>query len=150
LKSNEPTVLPEGAFDFLNKIAVQNFVDISGAQQPLLTPQEVAVLSIRKGSLSEKERLSIESHVTHSYNFLKQIPWTKDLRRIPNIAYAHHEKLNGAGYPRKIKGDEIPLQTKIMTIADIFDALSARDRPYKRAVPVAKALDILQMEVKDG
>lgn len=150
LKSNEPTVLPEGAFGQLAEIAAQSYLGIDGGKQQFLSNEEVRYLSIRKGSLSEEERLAIESHVTHSYNFLKQIPWTKDLRRIPAIAYAHHEKLNGSGYPRKIKSDQIPFQTKMMTIADIFDALSARDRPYKKAVPVTKALDILNMEVNDG
>jgi HD-GYP domain-containing protein (c-di-GMP phosphodiesterase class II) len=150
IKSNEPTVLPDGAFGFLSEIAARKFSNISGELRNYLTEDEVRLLSIRKGSLSDQERLAIESHVTHSYNFLKQIPWTKDLRRVPSIAYAHHEKLNGTGYPLKITSEQIPLQSKIMTITDIFDALSARDRPYKRAVPVAKALDILKMEVDDG
>ena len=150
LDSAQPTVLEEGAFDYLHEIADKTYVDSLGEEQPFLTENEVKFLSIRKGSLSKEERLAIESHVTHSYNFLKQIPWTQELRRIPDIAFAHHEKLNGSGYPRKLTAPDIPLQTKIMTIADIFDALSARDRPYKKAVPVARALDILKMEVDDG
>jgi HD-GYP domain-containing protein (c-di-GMP phosphodiesterase class II) len=81
---------------------------------------------------------------------LLQIPWTKELRNIPNIAYGHHEKLDGSGYPRKVKGDQIPVQTRMMTISDIFDALTASDRPYKRAVPVPRALDIMAEEVKAG
>jgi HD-GYP domain-containing protein (c-di-GMP phosphodiesterase class II) len=79
----------------------------------------------------------------HTFNFLSQIPWTKELRRIPEIARAHHEKLNGEGYPYKLRGDEIPVPTKMMTICDIFDALTASDRPYKRAVPIDRALGIL-------
>jgi hypothetical protein len=67
-----------------------------------------------------------------------------------NIAYGHHEKLDGRGYPRKVTADHIPVQTRLMTIADIFDALTASDRPYKRALPVDKALDILRSEAKDG
>ena len=81
-------------------------------------------------------------------SFLSQIPWTKELKRIPEIAKAHHEKLNGSGYPYRMKSDEIPFQAKMMTIADIFDALTARDRLYKRAVPVERALNIIGEEVK--
>jgi HD-GYP domain-containing protein (c-di-GMP phosphodiesterase class II) len=106
------------------------------------------LLSITKGSLNSDERLQIESHVIHSFRFLEQIPWTKELKRIPDIARAHHEKLNGSGYPYKMKSDEIPFQAKMMTISDIYDALTARDRPYKRAVPVDRALNIIGDEVK--
>ena len=104
------------------------------------------LLSIPKGSLDDGERKQIESHVIHSFNFLSQIPWTKDIRNIPSIARAHHEKLNGAGYPRNLTAAEIPFQSKMMTISDIYDALSASDRPYKKAVPTERALDILKME----
>jgi HD-GYP domain-containing protein (c-di-GMP phosphodiesterase class II) len=93
--------------------------------------------------LNAAERLEIESHVVHTYNFLSQIPWTSELRKVPEIARAHHEKLNGTGYPYKLRGDQIPLPTKMMTICDIFDALTAADRPYKRAVATARALGIL-------
>jgi len=82
--------------------------------------------------------------------FLEQIPWTRELRAIPQIAYGHHEKLNGQGYPNALDGSAIPVQTRMMTIADIYDALTATDRPYKRAVSAEQALDILQMEAKDG
>jgi HD-GYP domain-containing protein (c-di-GMP phosphodiesterase class II) len=84
--------------------------------------------------------------VAHTFNFLSQIPWTKELRRIPEIARGHHEKLNGSGYPYRLAEPEIPVQTRMMTISDIFDALTASDRPYKRALPLEKALDILKME----
>jgi HD-GYP domain-containing protein (c-di-GMP phosphodiesterase class II) len=86
--------------------------------------------------------------VVHSFNFLLQIPWTKQIREIPRIVRAHHEKLNGTGYPYKLRSNEIPLQAKIMTICDIFDALSASDRPYKNAVASDRALSILEMSVK--
>ena len=107
-------------------------------------------LSISKGSLDDGERELIESHVVHSFNFLMQIPWTREIREIPFIARAHHEKLNGTGYPNHIKASEIPVQAKIMTICDIFDALSASDRPYKRAVSLERALKILEMSVRDN
>jgi HD-GYP domain-containing protein (c-di-GMP phosphodiesterase class II) len=105
---------------------------------------------IRKGNLDDRERREIESHVTHTYRFLEQIPWTRELKRIPKIAYGHHEKLNGRGYPLQATAEDIPVQTRMMTIADIFDALTATDRPYKRAVPTERALDILSMEATEG
>ncbi|MCX7632869.1 MAG: HD domain-containing protein, partial [Turneriella sp.] len=117
---------------------------------PWLNEQELTMLSIRKGTLDEKERREIESHVTHTYNFLRQIPWTPNLRRVPEIAYGHHEKLNGTGYPLRKREAEISLQTRMMTIADIYDALTAWDRPYKKAIPPEKALEILEQEVKEG
>ena len=103
-----------------------------------------------RAHLDEAERREIESHVTHTFRFLKEIPWTRELRRLPEIAFGHHEKLNGVGYPRGIKGEEIPVQTRMMTISDIFDALTASDRPYKPAVALPRALDILRMETKGG
>jgi HD-GYP domain-containing protein (c-di-GMP phosphodiesterase class II) len=110
----------------------------------------MAALHIRRGSLSETERLEIESHVTHTFEFLVKIPWTQDLASVPKIAYAHHERLNGKGYPRQLTEPDIPLQSKAMAIADIFDALTAQDRPYKAAVPLARSLDILHQDARDG
>jgi HD-GYP domain-containing protein (c-di-GMP phosphodiesterase class II) len=150
IESNEPTVLPEGNFEELLRFAQVYYADLEGKQNAYLTDDEVRFLSIRKGSLDESERLEIESHVTHTYRFLMQIPWTKELQDIPRIAYGHHEKLDGSGYPRKVRADLIPIQTRMMTISDIFDALTASDRPYKRAVPLPRALDIMASEVKAG
>jgi HD-GYP domain-containing protein (c-di-GMP phosphodiesterase class II) len=150
VKANEPTVLPEGSFEELRNITAKTYVDFNGAERPLLTDRELQFLMIRKGNLDDRERREIESHVTHTYRFLEQIPWTRELKGIPDIAYGHHEKLNGAGYPRKIAAEAIPVQTRMMTISDIFDALTATDRPYKRAVPWERAIDILRMEAKDG
>jgi HD-GYP domain-containing protein (c-di-GMP phosphodiesterase class II) len=143
LEANEPTLMEQSEFRKLREIAQQYFVDTTGIEMPYINANEMRLLSIPKGSLDASERQQIESHVIHTFNFLSQIPWTKELRRIPEIARAHHEKLNGEGYPYKLRGDEIPLPTKMMTICDIFDALTASDRPYKRAVPVDQALGIL-------
>ena len=81
---------------------------MDGNRQPFLTANEVGALSIRRGSLSEKERREIESHVTHTFRFLSQIPWTGEYRRVPEIAYAHHEKLDGTGYPRQAEAGRDP------------------------------------------
>jgi HD-GYP domain-containing protein (c-di-GMP phosphodiesterase class II) len=150
LEANEPTLLEHGRFRRVREIGLQYFVDTKGVERPYLTPEESHLLSIPKGSLDEAERRQIESHSIHTFVFLSQIPWTKGLARIPDIARAHHEKLNGTGYPYKLRGDEIPLQTKMMTICDIFDALTASDRPYKKAVQVPRALAILEDCVKGG
>ncbi|MFZ0819631.1 MAG: HD domain-containing phosphohydrolase [Candidatus Acidiferrales bacterium] len=149
LEANEPTVLPEGNFDRLIDIGRYTFPDPRGLQRNLLTAEEIRFLSIPQGSLDPAERQQIESHVVHSFNFLMQIPWTREIRGIPKIARAHHEKLNGTGYPYQLKGDEIPVQAKIMTVCDIFDALSASDRPYKKAVSPDRAIEILGMSVRD-
>jgi response regulator RpfG family c-di-GMP phosphodiesterase len=144
IEANEPTLLEQHQFQKLREIAQQSFLDPRGIERPYLNPGEIKLLSIPKGSLDPSERLEIESHVIHTFNFLSQIPWTKSLQKVPEIARAHHEKLNGTGYPYKLRGDQIPLPTKMMTICDIFDALTASDRPYKRAVPIPRALSILE------
>jgi HD-GYP domain-containing protein (c-di-GMP phosphodiesterase class II) len=128
----------------------RRFRDRNGHERELLSEHERLNLSIPRGSLNQEERLEIESHVTHTYHFLRQIPWTRDLKRVPDIAFKHHEKLTGNGYPRAVPADDIPAQTRIMTIADIYDALTASDRPYKKALPHEKAVDILMMEAKKG
>ena len=150
ISANEPTVMPEDKASMLEFLSQQTYYDMSGKAHPMLDPQEFRFLSIRKGTLDPQERLEMESHVTHSFHFLTKIPWTPLMRGIPEIAYGHHEKLDGTGYPRQLKGDQIPLQARMMTISDIFDALTAQDRPYKRAVPVHTALDILRAEADDG
>jgi HD-GYP domain-containing protein (c-di-GMP phosphodiesterase class II) len=149
LELNEPRVLRGGSFEKLVDVARKTYRDPRGRECPLLTPDEVSSLSIPQGSLNDDERRQIESHVTHSFNFLIQIPWTQEIKYIPWIARAHHEKINGNGYPNRLRGDEIPVQAKMMSICDIFDALSAADRPYKKAVSVGRALDILDMCVRD-
>src|ERR1700693_2525979 len=148
--ANEPSVLPEDKASMLEFLSQQMYYDMSGKPHPMLDPQEFRFLSIRKGTLDPQERIEMESHVTHSFHFLTKIPWTPIMRGIPEIAYGHHEKLDGTGYPRGLTGDQIPLQARMMTISDIFDALTAQDRPYKRAVPVHTALDILHAEANDG
>lgn len=149
-QANEPAILPEERAAVLDEIAQRTFRDLDGNDAPYLTAEELHFLSIPKGSLNEEERREIESHVQQTYNFLTQIPWTDDLSSVAEIAYGHHEKLDGRGYPRGIMGDDIPVQTRIMTIADIFDALTASDRPYKRALAAERALDILNAEAESG
>ncbi len=116
----------------------------------VLKQNELKTLSIPRGSLNLEERKEIESHVSHTYEFLKQIAWTDNLSHVTTIAHCHHEKMDGTGYPRQIKGDLIPIQSRMMTIADIYDALTAFDRPYKKSVTPARALEILIKDARAG
>ncbi|GDX81067.1 HD family phosphohydrolase [Deltaproteobacteria bacterium] len=118
--------------------------------EPVLHPREVRRLCIPVGTLDPEERLEIERHVEHTYRFLRVIPWTRELRNVPTLAYAHHEKIDGTGYPRRLRGEAIPYGARLMTIADIFDALTAGDRPYKGAMSPEKAVQILRTEAAGG
>jgi hypothetical protein len=158
-KANTPAVVEEQGVLAIASLPARRFESYEDLQEfpvenwadgPYLSSAECEVLAIRKGSLSEDERRKIEAHVTETWRFLQALPWTNDLRRVPELAYAHHEKLNGTGYPRKLKGDEIPRPTRMMTISDIFDALVATDRPYKKAETVERARDILCQDAQAG
>jgi len=115
-----------------------------------LTDEEAERLSISKGNLSAEERMEIEAHVSKTFDILKMVPWSRGLEQVADIAYRHHEKLDGSGYPNHLTAEEIPPQTRMMTICDIFDALTASDRPYKLALPVNRTLDIIAANVKAG
>jgi HD-GYP domain-containing protein (c-di-GMP phosphodiesterase class II) len=158
--ANEPKVVEEDSFRALMDLPpprrfasfseFRDFPTKGWAKGPFLAEDEVEALRIRKGSLSAKERREIEKHVSHTYEFLKELPWTGEYRQIPEITWKHHEKLDGSGYPNRLLAHEIPVQSRMMTIADIFDALVAWDRPYKDSVPVERALEILDGEAKAG
>jgi HD-GYP domain-containing protein (c-di-GMP phosphodiesterase class II) len=148
--ANEPSVMAEETASKILHLAERAYPDPEGPPRTMITPEEARVLSIPRGSLTPEEYRQIQSHVVHTYQFLSQIPWTRELARVPEIARAHHEKLNGTGYPEAITAERIPIQSKMMTITDIFDALTASDRPYKAAVPLERALDILGFERKAG
>jgi HD-GYP domain-containing protein (c-di-GMP phosphodiesterase class II) len=148
ITANEPTVVEQAAFARIDALASLIYPGAEGQPLPLLSESEVASLKIPRGSLTVEEMDEIRSHVVHTHRFLQRIPWGSSFRRIPQIAGAHHERLNGTGYPNHLQAEEIPLQSKIMAVADIFDALTASDRPYKPAVPVDRALSILDSEVR--
>ncbi len=150
LSANEPTVLSQGDFARIEEIAKETYADLRGDVRALLDDAEVTSLKVSRGSLTNQEFDEIRSHVSHTFRFLSNIPWGKSLQRVPVIAGAHHERLNGSGYPNRLKAEEIPVQSKMMSIADIYDALTASDRPYKKAVPIDRAIDILDYSVKDG
>ncbi len=148
--ANEPAVLPEQSAAELPDIAARTFARDGDGASPYLTPEELHFLQIPRGTLNHTERAEVEAHAEQTYRFLNTIPWTDDLGNLGNFALSHHEKLDGSGYPRGLKGDEIPVQVRMITIADIFDALTERNRPYKPAVPPEKALDIIRAEATEG
>lgn len=149
-KANKPTVLEQGGFELLRDIANCTFSDDVEKNRPYLLPSELKALSVSRGSLTAEEFSEIQSHVTHTYEFLRKIPWGPKLMNVPQIAAKHHEKLDGSGYPTSSAQADIPVQSRMMTVADIYDALTASDRPYKKAMEVERALDIINMEVKGG
>jgi HD-GYP domain-containing protein (c-di-GMP phosphodiesterase class II) len=144
--ANEPRVVADEVGALLDSIVGKTYLDIE-AEKPLLEAGEFDYLRIPRGSLSNDERRKMEQHVTQSFYFLREIPWSKTpWRNVPDLAYGHHEHLDGTGYPRGLKGMEIAPQVRMLTIADVFDALTANDRPYKAAMPIERALDILVKE----
>jgi 3',5'-cyclic-nucleotide phosphodiesterase len=149
-RANEPAISRGGALPDLRDIVHYACHDPDGQPLPLLDEHEVAALSLSRGCLTPDERRQIEEHVADSYSFLVLIPWTRDLGGVPAIAHGHHEKLDGSGYPMGLRGPQISIQTRILTISDIYDALTAGDRPYKKALPVEQALDLMREECDAG
>jgi 3',5'-cyclic-nucleotide phosphodiesterase len=150
LEVNEPEFVYDKNKGRLHELNDYRFHDRDEQQIQLLTDFEFSVLSFSRGSLNPEERREIESHVSHTFEFLSLIPWTGQFAGVPDIAHAHHEKLDGTGYPQGLLADEIPVQSKIMAIADIYDALTAGDRPYRSGVPTETALHVIEKEVKLG
>lgn len=145
-QANEPAVVNAAVDAALTKV-MQRHYRLDGAPVPLLDEAELRYLHIPRGSLSDEERELMNLHVTNSFRFLAALPWdTTPWPGVADIAYSHHEHLDGSGYPRKLKGEDIPPPVRMLTIADIYDALTASDRPYKKALPREKALDILTKE----
>ena len=149
---NEPRLQRDDPDQIIGKIQELGkdlvYQDLKDQDVPLLSDDELINLSTRMGSLNPEERKIIESHVVHTYNFVSKIPWPPEFKNIPSIVAGHHEKLDGSGYPEGIV--DIPLQGRMMSIADIFDALTAGDRPYKKPVPLDRVLGILREEADDG
>lgn len=150
LKANEPAILEGETYEDLKECVSYRFTGVDGCEINLLEENEYKCLSVKRGTLTEEERHEIESHVYHTFNYLNKIPWTDNLKDVPKIACMHHEKIDGTGYPFGLKGDEIHVFGRIMAIADIFDALTAKDRPYKKAVSVDVAIKIIMEEAENN
>ncbi len=133
----------------LTEIMTMNYRSFEGSL-PFLTEEETKTFGIPYGTLTANERHEIENHVVHTHQFLSKIPWSATLKNVPAFALSHHEYLDGSGYPYHLSGNDIPVQTRMMTIADIYDALTASDRPYKSVLPSSQALEILEQKVEKG
>lgn len=144
---NSRNYLSKEETDIVRKIAGISFTNLDGVSEALLDNYEVKNLTVLSGNLNKEERKIINSHVEQTYKILSGIPWTKDLKNVPEIAASHHEKVDGSGYYRGLKGSELSVQARLLAILDIFEALTAQDRPYRSPMPIASALDILQKEV---
>ncbi|HJW57327.1 MAG TPA: HD domain-containing phosphohydrolase [Burkholderiaceae bacterium] len=149
-RANEPAISNADGLPELRDVREYAYREANGAVVSLLDEGEFSALSVARGCLTPEERQQIESHVADSYSFLILIPWTRDLAGVPAIAHGHHEKLDGSGYPMGLRGSQISVQTRILTICDIYDALTAADRPYKKAVPIEQALDLMAAECRAG
>ena len=148
LKCNEPSEFLEDEYiERLQEIAQKTYKDEHGNEQPFLNSDELKNLSIRKGSINEQERQIMKNHAQITLDMLDKIPFTKKLKNIPNFAGAHHECLNGLGYPLGLKSEEIPFEGKLMAVTDIAEALTAKDRPYKKAMPLEQVYKILRKMV---
>ena len=150
LELNEPGCHSEALIETLEDYKGFCFDNILHESQPLLEPFEFSALRDSRGTLNQVERREIETHVSHTFIFLSLIPWTSRLNGIPDIAHAHHERLDGSGYPRGLAGDAIPLQAKLMAIVDVYDALTAGDRPYRQGLDSEQALALIESEVRQG
>ena len=147
---NPGTFIDEEIKQMLQQIAARSYVDENGRERPWLTADELINLSVAKGTLNDKERHIMEDHVLVTQRMLEKIPFTYKLKDVPFFAGIHHEHLNGKGYPLGLSGDAIPLEGRILALTDVFDALTAADRPYKKAMPIDQALKIMGFMVKDG
>lgn len=146
---NEPNAVPPDGFARLQDIARSTYESFEGPK-PYLTADEVEALTVPEGTLTPDERREIQTHVAHTFRYLAKMPWAKSLQRVPAIALRHHENLDGSGYPHAVTGDAIPVQSRIISIADIFDALTAVDRPYRASVSASAALQFLKERAREG
>lgn len=141
--------LKDDAVQKINQFAATR-LRINDEETTLLNDDEVENLAIRKGTLTVKERDIINNHVNTTLRMLEDLQFPKKLRNVPHYAGMHHEKINGSGYPRGLKAKDLPLQARILAVADVFEALTAADRPYKKGKLLSESIRILGFMIKDG
>jgi HD-GYP domain-containing protein (c-di-GMP phosphodiesterase class II) len=148
--ANEPSVVDREPVGSLAEIADRRYRGPDGSEMPYLTGEELHFLELRRGTLDDRERAQVEYHAEATYRLLRKVLWTDDLKNVVEYAYGHHEKLDGSGYPRRLRAPDIPLQTRIVGLCDMFDALTETDRPYKHALSPEAAFDVLREEANAG
>jgi hypothetical protein len=127
----------------VRRIARTRWTGPDGQEQDFLSAEEVLNLTVRFGTLTEEERKIINNHIVVTIRMLESLPWPKHLKNVPEYAGGHHERMDGKGYPRGLTREQMSVQARIMAIADIFEALTARDRPYKKGKTLSESLHIL-------
>ena len=150
LEINRAGFLPDEKLAKIQEIAGIRCLTSEGESVPLLTEDEVVSLSVRKGTLTDEERHIIETHVEYTESMLSQMVFKGAYEKVPEWASGHHEFLNGTGYPHKKDAKDLPMETRLITILDVYDALTAEDRPYKPAIPSEKAFAILREMEAEG
>lgn len=142
--------ISEESIDCINQIAKYEFVNTDGEKENLLNEEDIQNLQIGRGTLNYREREIINNHVAVTIKMLESLPYPKHLKRVPEYAGGHHEKMDGTGYPNKLKKEDMSIPARMVAIADVFEALTAKDRPYKKAMPLSQALTILgRMKLED-
>ncbi len=142
--------MTEEAQQRVEEIAQHRWLNPDGEWVKLLNEDEIYNLNIAKGTLTSEERTIINNHMVATINMLEALPFPKHLQRVPEYAGGHHEKMDGTGYPKGLRRDEMSVPARVMAIADIFEALSARDRPYKQGKKLTECLRILGFMCKDN
>jgi hypothetical protein len=127
----------------VRRIAAYRWRDAAGHEVSFLTEDELTNLTIRAGTLTEDERKVINHHIVATIKMLEALPWPKHLTNVPEYAGGHHERMDGKGYPKGLKREQMSVQARCMGIADIFEALTAKDRPYKKGKTLSESLEIL-------
>jgi HD-GYP domain-containing protein (c-di-GMP phosphodiesterase class II) len=141
--------LPPDAQDRISAIGARTFIE-KGAPRRLLSDDEVSNLRISRGTLNDDERIIINGHMVQTIRMLEALPFPRHLRRVPEYAGGHHEKMDGAGYPKGIYGGDMSIPARIMAIADVFEALTAQDRPYKKGKTLSESMKIMSFMKKDN
>lgn len=147
---NGAPFLTDDELSAVEELAGRTYTDESGETRPWLSEEERNDLRIRRGTLTDEERAVMQSHVVVTERILSRVQFPDLYAQVPAWASAHHELLNGTGYPRGVTAEEIPREVRLLTILDVFDALTAKDRPYKEPMPAEKALSILRAMARDG
>jgi HD-GYP domain-containing protein (c-di-GMP phosphodiesterase class II) len=142
--------MSEESKERVRRIAERQWPDAKGELQSLLSQKEVDFLCIERGTLSREERQIINDHMVVTLDMLESLPFPKKLRRVPEYAGGHHEKMDGSGFPRGLTRDQMSVPARMMAIADIFEALTSQDRPYKDPMKISLALTILKRMREDN
>ncbi|MCR4990674.1 MAG: GAF domain-containing protein [Lachnospiraceae bacterium] len=149
-RSNNAPFLDDETINELKACADTNCVTVYGEEEKLLNDRELEAITVQRGTLTAKERSKVEEHVSYTARMLEKMSFTGIYEKVPFWAGSHHEFINGTGYPNHLSGEDLPMETRLLTIIDIYDALTAEDRPYKPPMPAEKAFAILEDMAKEG